>query len=253
MALRRLTPARIGLGHAGASLPTAAHLEFQLAHARARDAVHAALETPAVCAQLERAALPTVAVESAAADRLEYLQRPDRGRRLSHAARERLEALVASTGAAGEDRRCDVAFVVADGLAALAAARHATPVLTRIVPRLERGQWRVAPVVVARQGRVALGDEIGAVLGAALVAVLLGERPGLSAADSLGIYVTWAPRPGRRDAERNCISNVRPGGLSYDVAADRLHFLLTEGRRRKLTGLGLKDGPTLPAPAPPGP
>jgi ethanolamine ammonia-lyase small subunit len=138
---------------------------------------------------------------------------------------------------------------VADGLSAVAAVRHAVPVLARLVPRLQREEWRVAPVVVAEQGRVALGDEIGAMLAARIVAVLLGERPGLSSPDSLGIYVTWAPTPGRRDSERNCVSNVRPAGLGYELATDRLQFLLTEARRRQLTGVALKDDRALPSPS----
>ncbi len=138
-------------------------------------------------------------------------------------------------------------FVVADGLSAAAAERHAPAVLERVVPRLRAESWRIAPVVVVEQGRVGLGDEIGALLGARLTAVLLGERPGLSSPDSLGIYVTWEPRPGRRDAERNCLSNIRPAGLGYALAADRLHFLLTEARRRKLTGIALKADGGLPA------
>jgi ethanolamine ammonia-lyase small subunit len=242
--LRRLTPARIGLGHTGGSLPTAAHLEFQLAHARARDAVHRALDAAALALALEAAGLPATVVTSAISDRTEYLQRPDLGRQLARESRERLAAL-----AAPADAPYDVAFVAADGLSALAAVRHAVPVLARIVPRLRDEGWRVAPVIAAGQARVALGDEIGAVLGARLMAVLIGERPGLTSPDSLGIYVTWAPAPGRRDAERNCISNVRPTGLGYELAAGRLHFLLNEARRRKLTGVALKDDRSLPSSA----
>jgi ethanolamine ammonia-lyase small subunit len=229
------------LGHTGGSLPTAAHLEFQLAHARARDAVHRTLDAPALGLALEAAGLPAVVVRSAVSDRTEYLQRPDLGRQLAPESRERLAAL-----AAPADAPYEVAFAVADGLSALAVVRHAVPVLARIVPRLRDEGWRMAPVVAAEQGRVALGDEIGAALGARLIAVLIGERPGLTSPDSLGIYVTWAPAPGRRDAERNCISNVRPAGLGYELAADRLHFLLSEARRRKLTGVALKDDHALP-------
>lgn len=180
-------------------------------------------------------------VASAVTDRAEYLQRPDLGRQLAPASRASLAAQ-----AAPADAPYDVAFAVADGLSALAVVRHAVPVLARIVPRLRAEGWRVAPIVAAAQGRVALGDEIGAALGARLMAMLIGERPGLTSPDSLGIYVTWSPAPGRRDAERNCISNVRPAGLGYELAADRLHFLLSEARRRKLTGIALKDDRVLP-------
>jgi ethanolamine ammonia-lyase small subunit len=240
--LKRLTPARIGLGHAGGSLPTAAHLAFQLAHARARDAVQDALDPDALVAELAARGLDAVAVRSAAARRLDYLQRPDLGRRLDRESRERLAALAPTLGSP------DLVLVLADGLSARAAERHGPAVLERLVARLHGDGWRVAPVVVAVQGRVALGDEIGAALGARMATVLLGERPGLSSPHSLGAYLTWAPAPGRRDSERNCLSNIRPEGLSYDRAAERLHALLTEARRRQLTGVQLKEDPALPPP-----
>lgn len=233
-ALRALTPARIALGRAGASLPTRAHLDFQLAHARARDAVHDALDVARLREDLRAAGLESVAVRSAAPDRTTYLQRPDLGRRLDPAAREALEAAAPADGA-------DAAFVVADGLSARAAQAHALPLLGALVPRLQDAGWRVAPVVVAEQARVALADEIGAVLGARLVVMLLGERPGLSAPDSLGAYLTWDPRPGRTDAERNCVSNIRPEGLVPELAAEKLAYLLMESARRGLSGVGLKD------------
>ena len=235
-ALRPRTPARIGLGRSGGSLPTGAHLDFQLAHARARDAVHRALDVPALAAGLERAGLAVATVRSAAFDRRRYLERPDLGRRLDADSRDILQGLAAPAGAP------DLVFVVADGLSAQAAQRHAIPVLAALEPTLRGEGWRLGPVVVAEQGRVALGDEIGEALRADLAAVLIGERPGLSSPDSLGIYLTLSPRIGRTDAERNCISNVRPDGLSYALAAQRLRFLLTEARRRILTGVGLKDG-----------
>jgi len=242
--LRELTAARIALGSAGASLPTARQLEFQADHARARDAVHAALDTGALADRLALAGCDVIRVHSAAADRVTYLQRPDLGRRLDDYGRARLAE------AAGGPY--DAAFVVADGLSALAVQRHAAPLLANVVDRLRRAEWRLAPVVVARQGRVAIGDEIGALLGAGLVAVLIGERPGLSAPDSLGVYLTHDPRPGRVDAERNCISNIRPEGLSYAAAAHTLVWLMTEARRRGLTGVSLRDeSPALPAPEEP--
>jgi ethanolamine ammonia-lyase small subunit len=230
--LRALTPARIALGRAGVSLPTAAHLDFQLAHARARDAVHDALDVPALRRDLEAAGFESLAVRSAAGSREIYLKRPDLGRRLDAASRATLEA------AAGPAH--DAVFVVADGLAASAAQRHAVPLLAASAPRLRAGGWRLAPVIVAEQGRVAIADEIGGRIGAALAVVLLGERPGLSAPDSLGAYLTWEPRVGRTDAERNCISNIRPEGLAYDLAAATLMHLMTEARRRRLSGVALK-------------
>ncbi len=234
--LRGLTPARIGLGEAGGSLTTEAHLSFQLAHARARDAVHERLDAPALVARLAALGLEAVLLRSAAPDRITYLQRPDLGRRLDPESRERLAALAPDRGAGP-----DLCLVIADGLSARAAERHAPAVVAALAPRLAAGGWRLAPVAVVEQGRVAIGDEIGALCGARLVAVLLGERPGLSSPDSLGIYVTWAPAPGRRDADRNCISNVRPEGLPPELAADRLRLLLSAASRRQLTGIALKD------------
>lgn len=230
--LRQTTRARIGLGRCGDGLPTAALLDFQLAHARARDAVHTPFDAAAMAAALD--GLEVVTVRSRAADRATYLQRPDLGRRLDPASAERL-----TPGA------YDAVFVIGDGLSATGVHAHAVPMLKAVLARLTG--WRIAPVVLAGQARVALGDEIGARLGAALVAVLIGERPGLSAADSLGIYLTWYPKPGRTDAERNCLSNIHPpDGLGYEAAADRLAWLMREARARKLTGVGLKDdGPML--------
>jgi ethanolamine ammonia-lyase small subunit len=232
--LRALTPARIALGRAGASLPTRAHLDFQLAHARARDAVHDGLDVARVRQALSAAGLDSVAVRSAAPDRATYLQRPDLGRRLDPASRDPLAAAARPGGV-------DAALVVADGLSARAAQAHAAPVLAVLAPRLLDAGWRLAPVAIAEQGRVALGDAIGAALGARLVLVLLGERPGLSAPDSLGAYLTWDPRPGRTDAERNCVSNIRPEGLVPALAADKLAYLMLEAARRRLSGVALKD------------
>ncbi len=194
------------------------------------------MDLSALVERLTALGLEAIALTSAAPDRATYLQRPDLGRRLDSESRGRLAEMVAS-----RPGRFDLCLAIADGLSARAAERHAPAVLAALAPRLAADGWRVAPVAVVEQGRVAIGDDIGATAAAALVAVLLGERPGLSSPDSLGIYVTWAPRPGRRDAERNCISNVRPEGLPPELAAGRLHFLLTEARRRKLTGVALKD------------
>jgi ethanolamine ammonia-lyase small subunit len=233
LALRRFTQARIALGRAGVSLPTAKQLDFQLAHAQARDAVHLALDAPALAAALKEAGHDSVIVHSAAADRDSYLQRPDLGRRLDAPSRLLLE----QRPRAG----CDLAVVVADGLSALAIAQNAAPFLAALSPRLAAENWSLAPIVIAAQGRVALGDDVAQLLAARAVLVLIGERPGLSSPDSMGLYLTWAPRAGLTDADRNCISNVRPAGLAYDEAAYKLHYLLSEARRRGLSGVELKD------------
>jgi ethanolamine ammonia-lyase small subunit len=226
--LSAFTPARVGLGAAGVSLRSRDVLAFQLAHAQARDAVHAALDLPALTADLGDCLL----VHSAAPDRAAYLRRPDLGRRLDAESRSQLQRHAGSF---------DLAIVVADGLSALAVHRHAAPVVNLLRQNLSAADWRIAPLVVVSQGRVAIGDDIGEVLGADLAIVLIGERPGLSAPDSLGIYLTWQPRPGRTDSERNCISNIHAEGLSYPAAVHRLLFLLTESRRRRISGVALRE------------
>lgn len=231
-ALARLTPARIGLGRAGSSLPTREVLRFGLAHAQARDAVHIPFRVQEVTAGLATLSVETLQVESAAPSRDLYLRRPDLGRRLSPESRS---ALAARHGA------FDLALVVADGLSSTAIHQNAVPFLAALLPLLQHQGLGLAPVAVASQARVALGDEIGEVLGARAVAVLIGERPGLSSPDSLGAYLTFAPRRGLSDAARNCISNIRPGGLSYDQAAFKLSWLIGEAFRRSLTGVELKD------------
>ena len=232
--LRALTPARIALGRAGTSLPTAAQLEFQLAHARARDAVHHRADLDGVVARLEAAGLRAIRVASQAPDRDSYLKRPDLGRGLVPADGERLGRLAGHGGA-------DLALVIADGLSGLAVERHAVPLADAVAGWTRQMNWSLAPVAVVTNGRVAVGDEIGQRLGARLVAVLIGERPGLSSPDSLGVYLTWDPRPGRTDAERNCISNIRPEGLTPLRAAEKLCWLMTEATRRRLTGVALKE------------
>ncbi|MGI4813637.1 MAG: ethanolamine ammonia-lyase subunit EutC [Janthinobacterium lividum] len=233
-ALRHYTNARIALGRAGNSLPTTALLSFNLAHAQARDAVHHALDLDALILQVQAAGFQTIPVHSAAVDRAHYLRRPDSGRRLSAASRAALDDLNSANAVAH-----DVVFVIADGLSAFAAERQAVPLLAAVCPRLSG--WRIGPVVIAEQSRVALGDEIGEALHAEFVVMLIGERPGLSSPDSLGIYITCRPKVGRTDAERNCISNVRPAGLGYEAAAHKLHYLLMHARRLGLTGVSLKD------------
>ncbi|MGA3011531.1 MAG: ethanolamine ammonia-lyase subunit EutC [Terracidiphilus sp.] len=228
--LRALTPARVGLGRTGASLQTCDLLDFQRAHAQARDAVHARLDASSLAANLAAITGQDVLVlHSTATDRTTYLQRPDLGRQLDETSRAKL--LIGNW---------ELALILADGLSAIAVERHAPPLLQELLPRLEG--WRLAPIAVVEQGRVAIGDEIGAALGAQLSVVLIGERPGLSSPDSLGAYITWNPGPGRTNAERNCISNIRIGGLSYITAATQLSYYLTEARRRQLTGISLKDG-----------
>ena len=238
--LRALTPARVALGRTGVSQQTRDVLSFQLSHARARDAVHAQIDAPALVRSL--AALgprtPVIRLHSAAPDRATYLQRPDRGRTLDESSRK---TLAGSASASAQ-----LAFVVADGLSALAVERHAAALLAEVLPRL--ASFTLAPLCVVEQGRVAIGDEIGAAFGADLGVVLIGERPGLSSPDSLGAYITWQPRPGRTDAERNCISNIRVEGLNYPDAAGQLVQCLTAARQSRLTGTALDTPPrTLPA------
>ena len=237
--LRGLTGARIGLGRAGVSVPTAAQLAFQAAHARARDAVHLPFERTELAAQLRERGWDGIMLSSRAASREQYLQRPDLGRRLADASVEALRPY--------RDSKPELAIVVADGLSALAVQRHALPLLEQLLPQARVAGWSLAPICLLEQGRVAAGDEIGGLQGAAMLAMLIGERPGLSSPDSLGIYFTYAPRAGLSDAERNCISNVRTEGLDYATAAHRLMFLMREARRRGASGVALKDESATPA------
>jgi ethanolamine ammonia-lyase small subunit len=239
--LRAHTPARIALGRAGTSLPTNEVLRFAAAHAGARDAVHLPLDVDALLADLRAQGLAPMRVDSCATSRVEYLTRPDLGRQLSPAGRGALDAL--RPGRAGSCHDAGLCIVIADGLSAIAAQRHAAP----LVAELERAGVVPRHVVVATQARVALADEIGECLGAALVVMLLGERPGLSSPDSLGAYLTWAPRAGRADSERNCVSNIRPEGLPLPAAAGRIAWLVREAQRRRLTGIALKDESEVPA------
>lgn len=253
--LRAFTDARIGLGRAGISLPTQRLLEFQLAHAQARDAVHMPLDTDALCDRLAELAAPFAAqapirLHSRVEDRLIYLQRPDYGRRLRPDDRPQLDEVANNAreqnpnkAADNSATRFDLALVVVDGLSARAITDHAVPLLAALGTELaaDAHEWRLAPLTVVEQGRVAIGDEIGEALDAAVVVVLIGERPGLSSPDSLGLYLTWAPHVGATDAERNCISNVRPAGLAIPDAARRLLYLLNEARRAEHSGVALKD------------
>ncbi len=234
--LRHLTPARLALGRAGASLPTRPLLAFTLDHARARDAVHAQFDPAAVAEDLARLDLTAFTVASRAANRRDYLSRPDLGRRLDPASAQALSGQ-APTG----ERAGDVVIVIGDGLSPKAVQRHAVALIHALVPRLAAARVGLGPIVIATGARVALGDEIGELLGARLVAMLIGERPGLSVPDSLGAYITFVPRIGRSDAERNCVSNIHRAGLSYDEAAAKIAWLVREGLARQLTGIALKD------------
>ena len=227
--LRGFTMARVGVGRAGNSLPTRELLDFQLAHARARDAVHFAIDARLLRNELEAARWDVVTVRSAACDRSSYLRRPDLGRRLDAASLTQLE---------GKRDAFDVVFVIADGLSAPGVHRYAVELVGLARQRLD-GSMKIAPLVIAEQARVALSDEIGAVLNAALAVILIGERPGLSSADSLGAYLTWAPHPGRTDAERNCISNIRTEGTSPKAAAQLLIMLIEAARTRQVSGVTL--------------
>jgi len=251
--LREFTPARVGLASAGTSIATEEQLRFQLDHALARDAVHARLDIVGLLAGVGQLGLEGVALRSAVeagpGERQTYLRRPDLGRQLGAKSIEAVEGMRVPGFV-----EPDVVFAIADGLSALAVERHALPLLAAVMAAMERDSWRVGPVCIVSQGRVAVGDEIGERLGARLVVMLIGERPGLSAADSLGVYITWDPRVGRTDAERNCVSNVRLEGLGYSEAARQVVALMQQARRLALTGVGLKrvgdgllrEGPLIP-------
>ncbi len=239
--LRQFTAARIGLGRAGTSLPTSELLKFQLAHAQAIDAVHAPLDTTKLKHDLQALTyhgepVQKIILHSEASDRLTYLQRPDLGRKLSEASAYQLQQY-------GSDAPVDVAIVVADGLSATAIHQQVPHFLPALLKQLEQSDrpWRIAPLCIVEQGRVAIGDDIAEQLNAQMILVLIGERPGLSSPDSLGVYLTWAPKRGFDDARRNCISNVRPAGLPPDKAAQRCVYLMESARQKQLSGVALKD------------
>ncbi|MFB9136263.1 ethanolamine ammonia-lyase subunit EutC [Vibrio olivae] len=241
--LRQFTDARIGLGRVGTSIPTDELLAFQLSHAQAIDAVHVPLDINALEKQFAQQSsiaqyLPAFHLHSQADDRITYLQRPDLGRRLNEASMQTLKHHSDQSVNA-----YDLAIVVVDGLSSHAIAHHAMPFIEQLLTLFERDQhaWRLAPIAIVEQGRVAVGDDVGEALNANEVLVLVGERPGLSSPDSLGLYLTWNPTRGKEDSLRNCISNVRPQGLKYEAAAHKCFYLLKESRRIKLTGVGLKD------------
>ena len=237
-ALRDLTPARLALGRSGNALPTSRVLEFQLAHALARDAVYRSLHPDEIAAELRE--IPAICVATKADGRLSYLKNPALGRELSPGSRAQLKC-----------GRYDAVLAIADGLSATAVHKHGLALARAIFKALPDLTW--APAVIIAQGRVAIGDEIAQLVGAEMAVVMIGERPGLTAADSLGLYLTYAPRPTiTRDAERNCISNIRPDGLPFAEAARRLAWLVREARRLRLTGVGLKED-TPETALPPGP
>jgi len=233
--LRAFTPARIALGRTGTAIPLQEVLQFRMAHAHARDAVHSLLDTDTLIAALQVFSLPVNLLQSQAADRYTYLQRPDKGRRLNESSIN----LLSSFGNDGSQKA--VAIILADGLSATAVNRNAIPLLEVLLPMLQQSGIALTPLSIVQQGRVAIGDEVGSLLKATLTVVLIGERPGLSSPDSLGIYLTYRPQVGLTDEARNCISNVRPGGLSYQAAADKLYWLIQEAFRIQLSGVGLKD------------
>jgi ethanolamine ammonia-lyase small subunit len=231
--LRDLTPARVGLGRAGASMPTRALLEFTLDHARARDAVHAAFDVSGLIAGLDDLGLAAFNVRSRARNRKEYLARPDLGRMLDPASQQ----LLAGRGGGP----CRLAIVVGDGLSPSAVNAHALELIRGLMARLAGDEIEIDHAVVASAARVALGDEIGAILGARMIVMLIGERPGLSAPASLGAYLTFAPKPGLTDEKRNCVSNIHASGLGYDEAAFKIAWLVRHGLAREITGVALKD------------
>src|SRR2546430_4481621 len=231
--LRDFTPARVGLGRAGASMPTKALLEFTLDHARARDAVHAAFDAPAMISGLGDLGLEAFDVASRVHNRKDYLRRPDLGRTLDPVWAQRLASRAGSP--------CQLAIVLGDGLSPTAVHAHAIELVRSLIGRLAAERIEIGHAIVASGARVALGDEIGAILAARMIVVLIGERPGLSAPDSLGAYLTFAPRIGLSDAERNCVPNIHGAGLSYDEAAFKIAWLVREGLARQITGVALKD------------
>jgi ethanolamine ammonia-lyase small subunit len=236
--LKKFTGARIALGRVGTSLPTKEVLEFGLAHAMARDAVHLTLDVNLLAAEIQAQGLATIEVHSRAPDRASYLLRPDWGRSLDDASLATLEKTAVANRSAHEV--IDLLIVVGDGLSALAVARQVPPMLLELC-KAKPAQWKLGPVVIASEARVAIADEIGQALGARMVVMLIGERPGLSSPDSLGLYLTYNPRKDCSDADRNCISNVRAEGLDYATAAKKLLWLAKEAFRLKVSGVKLKD------------
>ncbi|MDD2888035.1 MAG: ethanolamine ammonia-lyase subunit EutC [Aliarcobacter sp.] len=244
--LREYTDARIGLGRSGVSIPTSHSLEFQLAHAQAQDAVHLPLDVEYVVEQINNNNLNPetylpILLHSQAINRTVYLQRPDLGRKLNGDSAETLKKINLN-----KDEPFDLSIVIVDGLSSLAIKENAVNFIERLLSALtnDNQKWKIAPFTIVQQGRVAVGDEVGELLKAKISLVLIGERPGLSSPDSLGLYLTWNPKTGLTDASRNCISNVRSEGLSYEEAVKKTMYLLKESRRLELSGVNLKDRTT---------
>jgi ethanolamine ammonia-lyase small subunit len=229
--LKKFTDARIALGRSGCSLPTKAHLEFQLAHARARDSVHSKLNIDKLIQEISNLGLSGIKINSMATDRLTYLKRPDLGRKLSDESKKILLL---------EKKNFDLTIIVGDGLSAKAAQNQVIPLLNELLPKLKE-TWKLSSVCIVEGARVAIGDEIGEILQSQIILVLIGERPGLSSPDSLGAYITYNPKIGKNDSERNCVSNIRPEGLDFIAASKKIFYLLNEAITRKITGIGLKD------------
>jgi ethanolamine ammonia-lyase small subunit len=231
--LKEFTAARIGIGRAGTSIPLKQSLAFKLAHAHARDAVYSELDTDKLSADLKQFELPLLLLHSQAAYREQYLQRPDLGRRLDEGS---VELVNDHANAAN-----DIVIIIADGLSATAVNHNALGLLKILIPQLQSAGLKLAPICLVKQGRVAVADDAGAHINARLSLILIGERPGLSSADSMGVYITFKPRPGLTDESRNCISNIRPHGLTFKPASKKIFYLIQEAFKRKLSGVGLKD------------
>jgi ethanolamine ammonia-lyase small subunit len=234
--LTKLTSARIALGRAGMSLTTNSHLAFQLAHSQARDAVNIDLDYEAMQNELSSGSISSFLLHSQVLNRAEYLQRPDKGRMLDQESVSELETFKEENG------KTDIVIVVADGLSSFAVEHHAASFLQMLISALEKQEYKIAPVCLVKQGRVAVGDHVGEILGAKMVVLLIGERPGLSSPDSMGIYFIYQPKVGATDAERNCISNIHSNGLSYEEALQKVMYLIHESQRLKLSGVNLKEG-----------
>ena len=231
--LRSFTKARIGLGSTGVATPLKEVLDFKMCHAHARDAVYSVLKVGEIMGSLKQFDLPVFAVKSKAKDRIDFLQRPDHGRQLDEDSFNQLRSFNSPAS--------DIAIAVADGLSATAINEHAVPVLDRLIPTLKKACFTISPLIIAEQARVALADEIGDLLHAKLTLILIGERPGLSSPDSMGAYLTFNPKPGSTDESRNCVSNIRPEGLSYELAAEKLFKLIQASLQLKLSGVSLKE------------
>jgi ethanolamine ammonia-lyase small subunit len=236
--LRSFTPARIALGRTGVSIPLKENLAFRLAHAHARDAVFSVLEMDRIAEELKNFQLPVLRLQTECTGRTEYLQRPDLGRLLNEVSRQRVSDY--------QNRSFDIAILLADGLSATAINKHAIPLLCLLIPLLRQASISIAPISIIENGRVAVGDEVGSLLRADISLILIGERPGLSSPDSMSAYLTWQPAIGLTDERRNCISNIRPEGLTYALAAEKLLYLLKEMCRLQISGVQLKDNALLP-------